>query len=163
MRSFYNQQGYFVEGVYYGEQVAGHIVLETMRGNENYGDTWWVQNRVGHWAFFVNNYADDSSEYGQLLCGEHGARGAVIVNDQGDEILDTTDINASEADGRVVYDFGTGDRWEFISDPTRSFPAFGTTTLRAGAAKRLDEHREIVQANGTYLTADRMGRPEKFQ
>jgi hypothetical protein len=161
---FYNQQGYRVEGTYYGEPVAGHIVLETMWGNENYGDTWWVRNRVGHWAFLVNNYADGSSEYGQFLCGEYGARGAVLVNEKGEEVLNTTNINAVENDdGRVVYDFGNGDQWEFISDPTRGFPAFGTTRLRVGSARRVNEERTIVDGNGTYLTAERMGETESFR
>ena len=161
---FYNQQGYNVQGTYYGELVTGHIVLETMWGNENYADTWWVRNRVGHWAFFVNNYGDGSSEYGQFLCGEYGARGAVVVNDKGEEVLKTTNINVAEdPEGRFVYEFGNGDKWEFVSDPTRSFPAFGTTRLLVGAARRLDEQREIVTANGTNMTAERIGRTETFQ
>jgi hypothetical protein len=159
----YHQQGYLVEGTYFGEAVTGHIVLETMWGNENYGDTWWVRNRVGHWAFLVNNYADGTSEYGQFLCGEYGARGAVLVNENGEEILNTTNINAVEDDGRVVYDFGNGDQWEFIADPTRGFPTFGTTRLAVGSAKRVNEERAIVASNGTYLTAERMGGTEGFR
>ncbi len=161
---FYNQQGYHVEGTYYGESVTGHIVLETMWGNENYGDTWWVANRVGHWAFFVNNYDDGSSEYGQIMCGEYGARGAVIVNEKGDQVLHTTNVNATEdGDGRVLYEFGNGEKWEFNGDLTRSFPAFGTTRLRVGGAKRVNEQRGIVASNGTFFIADRLGQPEKFQ
>jgi hypothetical protein len=160
----YNQQGYRVEGIYHGETVAGHVVLETMWGNENYGDTWWVRNRVGHWAFLVNNYADGTSEYGQILCGEYGARGAVVVNQDGEAVVNTTNVNASEdGDERVVYDLGNGEQWEFLSDPTRGFPAFATTRLRVGMAKRVNERRPIVQANGTCITTERLGRALRFQ
>lgn len=161
---FYNQQGYSVEGTYYGERVAGHVVLETMWGNRNYGDTWWVANRVGHWAFMVTNYADGTSEYGQFFCGEYGARGAVVVNEKGEEVVNTTNVNATDDErGRVVYDFGNGEQWEFVPDATRGFPPFGTTMLRVGSARRVDEKREIVNANGTYFTADHLGRSATFQ
>jgi hypothetical protein len=98
---FYNQQGYRVAGTYYGEPVSGHVVLETMWGNESYGDTWWLPNRIGHWAFFVNTYADGTSEYGQILCGEYGARGAVIVDATGTELVCTTNVNVTQ-ETRIV-------------------------------------------------------------
>ena len=161
---FYNQQGYSVDGTYQGESVTGHVVLETMWGNENYGDSWWVKNRVGHWAFFVNNYADGTSEYGQILCGEYGARGAIIVNDQGEAVVNTTNVNASEDEAGVVrYELGKGEEWEFVADPTRAFPEFATTRLSVGAARRVNEPRPIVRANGTCITTERMPAPEPFQ
>lgn len=160
---FYLQQGYRVEGVYFGEPVTGHIVLETMWGNDDYVETWWVRNRIGHWAFFVNSYSDGTSEFGQILCGEFGARGAVVVDGHGVEVLNTTVLNAyDEPDGRVRYDFGRGDELEFVAVPERGMPPFGTTTLAIGAVKRIGEGRVITTANAVYLTADRMGAPVSF-
>ena len=146
---FYNMQGYSVEGTYFGEPVTGHLVLETMWSNDDYVSTWWVRNRVGHWAFFVNNYGDGTSEFGQILCGEFGARGAVVVDGQGNEVINTTELNAyEEADLRVRYDFGRGEEWEFVTDPARCLPRFGTTTLAVGAVKRVREPREADSARG---------------
>jgi hypothetical protein len=154
---FYNQHGYCVAGTYYGESVSGHVVLETMWGNENYGETWWLPNRIGHWAFFVNTYADGTSEYGQVLCGEYGARGAVIVDGKGDELVCTTNVNVSqETEDRLLYEFGNGDRWEFTSDPTRGFPPFGTTRLSVGSARRIGDERPIEASNGTHFIAERL-------
>jgi hypothetical protein len=157
---FYNQQAYRVEGTYYGEHVKGHVVLETMWGTEDYASTWWVQNRIGHWAFVAVNYTDGSSEFGQILCGEYGARGAVISNDKGEAVINTTDVNAyDEGNGRILYDFGHGKKWEFIADPTRGFPLIGTTTLGIGFARPIDGERKIASADGVYLTAVRMCKP----
>jgi hypothetical protein len=91
----YTQQGYHVTGTYHSEAVAGHVVLESMWGNDSYGSTWWLPNRIGHWGFFVNTYTDGSSEYGQVLCGEYGARGAVIVDGEGVELVCTATVNVS--------------------------------------------------------------------
>jgi hypothetical protein len=157
---FYNQQGYQVEGTYYGESVKGHAVIETMWGNEDYAGTWWVQNRIGHWAFILVNYTDGSSEYGQILCGEYGARGAIISNEKGEAVINTTNLNAyDEGNGRVLYDFGHGNKWEFITDPTRGFPAVGTTILGIGYAKPIKEKRKIASADAVYLTAVKMCKP----
>jgi hypothetical protein len=161
---FYTQQGYSVDGTYQGETVSGHVVLETMWGNEHYGDAWWVKNRVGHWAFLVNNYADGTSEYGQILCGEYGARGAIIVNEQGEAVVNTTNVNASEEKAGVVrYELGPGEEWEFAAEPTRAFPAFATTRLSVGAARRVNEQRQVVTANGTCITTERMPASQPFQ
>jgi hypothetical protein len=160
----YSQQGYGVDGTYQGEAVSGHVVLETMWGNEHYGDSWWVKNRVGHWAFLVNNYADGTSEYGQILCGEYGARGAIIVNEQGEAVVNTTNVNASEDEvGVIRYELGNGEEWEFIAEPTRAFPEFATTRLSVGAARRVKESRQIIKANGTCITTERMPATEPFQ
>jgi hypothetical protein len=160
----YNQQGYHVTGNYHGEAVSGHVVLETMWGNESYGSTWWLPNRIGHWAFFVNTYTDGSSEYGQVLCGEYGARGAVIVDGQGDELVCTTNVNVSqEAEDRLVYAFGNGERWEFTSEPTRGFPPFGSTRLSVGSARRIGDERELEAGNGTHFIAERLLDHRPFQ
>jgi hypothetical protein len=76
----------------------------------------------------------------------------------------TTNANATEDDdGRIVYDFGNAVRWEFVADPSRGFPVFGTTVLRVGGAKRVKEQRTIASSNGTYLIAERLGRSETLQ
>lgn len=154
---FYNQQGYTVEGTYFGEHVKGHVVIETMWGTADYPSTWWVQNRVGHWAFLANTYADGSSEFGQILCGEYGARGAIIVNNKGQNVVDTTHVNAhAEASGNVVYDFGHGHRWEFVANPHRGFPPLGTTTLGVGYVKNLGSKQKLASGDAVFLTANRM-------
>jgi hypothetical protein len=161
---FYNQQGYRVDGVYFSEPVTGHIVVETMWGNEDYVETWWVPNRIGHWAFFVNNYADGTSEFGQVLCGEYGARGVIVVDEHGREVVNTTTVNAyAEPDGNVRYEFGAGEAWEFTTLPERGMPAFGTTTLAIGSVRRVDDPRELVRANAVGLIADRMGAPQPLE
>jgi hypothetical protein len=153
---FYTQQGYSVSGSYLGEPVTGHVVIETMWGNEHYPETWWVQNRVGHWAMFAINYDDGSSEYGQFLCGEYGARGAIVTDQAGRAVVQTTNINAvEEPDGRVSYQLGNGEKWEFVADLTRSLD-FPGTKLRSGAARRVDEARTILTANGSHFIARRL-------
>jgi hypothetical protein len=123
-----------------------------------------VKNRIGHWAFLVNNYADGTSEYGQILCGEYGARGAIIVNEQGEAVVNTTNVNASEEKvGVVRYELGPGEEWEFAAEPTRAFPAFATTRLSVGAARRVNEQRQVVTANGTCITTERMPASQPFQ
>jgi hypothetical protein len=159
---FYNQQGYSVEGTYFGESVSGHVMVETMWGNENYPNTWFVQNRIGHWASFMNDYDDGTSEFGQILFGEYGARGAVIVDNTGREIVCTTNLNAfEEADGQVRYEFGNGETWQFWVDP-RIALSFPRTQLGFGGCKRVDEQRTIVKASGSYLTADHLPPPQPF-
>ncbi len=159
---FYNHQGYRVEGTYFGEPVSGHVIVETMWGNENYTDTWFVQNRIGHWSMFVNNYDDGTSEYGQILCGEYGARGAVIVDHTGREVVCTTNVNAfEEADGRVRYELGDGETWEFSVDP-RCALSFPRTTLGFGSCQRVGESRTVAKASGSYLTADRLPPRQPF-
>jgi hypothetical protein len=158
---FYNQQGYTVEGTYLGEHVKGHVVIETMWGTADYPSTWWVQNRVGHWAFLVNNYADGSSEYGQILCGEYGARGAIIVNNKGQDVVNTTHLTSyAEANGNIVYDLGHGKKWEFVANPKRAFPLIGTTRLGVGYVKNLNARHRLVSGDAVYLTANRMCRAQ---
>jgi hypothetical protein len=160
---FYNQQGYHVSGTYFGEHVSGHVVVETMWGNEDYAATWWVQNRIGHWAFLVNNYRDGSSEFGQILCGEYGARGAVIVNNKGQDLVDTTSLNATlKPDGHVLYDFGNDNRWEFTPVPTHGFPPIGRTKLAVGTVTRIGAHHKLDSGDAVYLIADRMCQPQKL-
>jgi hypothetical protein len=160
---FYNHQGYSVEGAYFGEAVSGHVIVETMWGNEHYMETWWVQNRIGHWSSFANDYDDGTSEYGQILCGEFGARGAIVVDNEGREVVCTTNVNTfEEADGRVRYEFGNGETWEFWVDPARAM-SFPRTKLGFGGCQRVGESRTILKASGSYLTADRLPSPQPFQ
>jgi hypothetical protein len=160
---FYNQQGYSVDGTYFDEPVTGHVIIETMWGNEHYMETWWVQNRVGHWASFAIDYDDGSSEFGQFLCGEYGARGAVVVDDLGREVVSTTNINAVDhPDGRIEYELGGGEQWEITVEPSRAL-TFPRTRLGFGVARRVDERRRVVKATATYLIADRIAPPEPFR
>ncbi len=160
---FYNHQGYSVDGTYFGESVSGHVIVETMWGNENYTDTWFVQNRIGHWSSFMNNYEDGASEYGQILVGEYGARGAVIVDNAGRERVCTTNVNAFDAGkGNVRYEFGNGETWEFWVDP-RCALSMPRTSLGFGGCKRIGETRSIARASGSYLTADRLPPTQPFQ
>jgi hypothetical protein len=133
-----------------------------MWGNENYPNTWFVQNRVGHWSSFMNNYEDGTSEYGQILFGEYGARGAVIVDNTGRELVCTTNVNAfEEDDGRVRYEFGNGETWAFTVDP-RCALSFPRTKLGFGGCRRIGEQRTILKASGSYLTADHLPEPQPF-
>jgi hypothetical protein len=160
---FYNHQGYAVEGTYFGEPVTGHVIVETMWGNEHYPETWFVNNRIAHWAAFAINYEDGSSEYGQFLCGEYGARGAVVVDNTGREVACTTNINAVDhPDGRVEYELGNGERWEITAAPNRIL-SFPRTKVLFGEARRIGDTRKIARATATYLTADHIPPPEKFQ
>lgn len=159
---FYTQHGYAVQGTYLGDPVTGHVVIENLWGNEHYGETWWVQNRIGHWAMFAINYDDGTSEYGQFLCGEYGARGAIVTDDTGRAVVQTTNINAvEEPDGTVSYELGNGERWEFVADPTRNID-FPGTKLRSGAARRVDERRGIVRSNGSHFIAQRLPSARAF-
>jgi hypothetical protein len=133
-----------------------------MWGNENYTATWFVQNRIGHWASFMNNYEDGTSEYGQILCGEYGARGAVVDN-TGRELVCTTNVNAfEEPGGGVRYEFGHGETWEFVVDP-RCALSMPRTKLGFGGCQRVGEKRTVSKASGSYLTADRLPPTQRFE
>lgn len=150
---FYSQQGYFVEGSYFGESVKGHVIVETTWGQERYGSSWWVRNRAGHFGLFVINYADGSSEFGQIMCGNQGDLGAVVVNEEGREVLNTKDVSVRQQ-SENVYLYGlAGQQWNFTSDPSKRIEVAGTgTKLEVGRTHRVDESRKIVAANAIMIT-----------
>jgi hypothetical protein len=159
---FYNQQGYAVDGTLFGEAVTGHVVIETMWGNEHYMNTWFVQNRIGHWAFFAIDYDDGTSEFAQFLCGEYGARGAVVTDGNGVEVLNTANINAVELpDGGIRYEVGNNEEWEVSVEPSRAL-SFPRTRLGFGTARRIGDPRKVVRSTCSYLIADHIPADEPF-
>jgi hypothetical protein len=88
---------------YYGKPVSGYVYVENMWGDQNYANTWWVQNRHGHWVFWTDRYSDGTQEYGQFLCFDDAAapRGAVVTNNQGQVELNTTNIKRRRAEART--------------------------------------------------------------
>jgi len=162
----YCHHGYDIAGTYLGEPVTGLVVIETMWGNENYLDTWFVHHRVGHWANFGVVYDDGTSEYGQVLCQEYGATGAVITDDTGRETVCTRNVRVEESEsGDLHYEFGNGDAWEFTVDP-RTVQRFGEpgegTTLAFGSARRVGERRTVVRSTGSFFIARRLPEPVPF-
>lgn len=157
---YYLAQYYEVHGTYCGHRIIdGHAQIENVWGNVSYQNTWWVNNRIGHWTTWTNTYSDGTKETGQFLCGEYGARGAVIVNNKGRVVLDTTQINAVDEGNRIVYRFGNGSEWEFLKDPPSS-ASFGSTQIANGLVKRVGDNRKIVRHSATYLISQRMCTPE---
>ena len=149
---FYHQQAYRVEGHYLGEAVSGHVLLEMMWGNNDYGRSWWMRNRVGHFGLFAINYADGSSEFGQILCGSQGDLGAVAVNDDGIETLNTGRVVAlPDGDGNMIYRLGDED-WRFVTDRshTLALPAFDTS-LQIGLTSRIAETRSISSGHAIMI------------
>lgn len=149
---FYHQQAYRVEGLYLGERVTGHILVELMWGNADYGDSWWMRNRVGRFGLFAIDYADGSSEFGQILLGNAGDCGAVAVNEDGVELLNARRV-AVRRDGEngMIYRLDDED-WRFAADPSRSLrlPAFDTT-LEIGVTSRMHERRAIHAAHAIMI------------
>ena len=159
----YCHHGYDIAGTYLGEPVEGLVVIETMWGNEHYTDTWFTQSRVGHWASFGIVYDDGTSEYGQFLCGEFGATGAVVTDNTGRETLCTANIRVDRGEGGDLrYEFDNGETWEFTADP-RTVQRFGedddSTVLVFGSCARVDEKRTVVRSTGTYFIARRLPDP----
>jgi hypothetical protein len=142
---YYQVLLYKVDGRYCGEPVSGHVQIEHIWGTVPYLQTWWVQNRLGQWAIWSTEYADGTREHGQFLCGEYGERGAVIVNEKGEQVLNTQLVNLvdeRQTKGRLLYKLGEDqEKWEFVVDPT-----LGLT----GQVKRVGEGRKIVSSVGTY-------------
>jgi hypothetical protein len=158
----FTHHGFEVSGSYFGEQVTGHFLLETYFGNENYVDTWWVQNRVGGKVCFINNYADASSEHGDFLCGEYGARMAIVTDNSAREALCTTNINMfDEPDGGIRCELGTGDVWKVTPDPgsEMSFPQF-RTRFGFGSIQRVGETRRLAASSCNFIMQGRLPAPQ---
>ena len=142
----YLTHDYAVDGMYYGEHVKGYVLLEQEWGAVNYLQTWNVQNRIGFLSFFANKYSDGTQESGFWLCGEYGSRGAEVVNNQGKEVINTTNINIAQQDnGNLQFKVG-GQRWQFLEDPTAS-----TTGVYTGLLERVGEKRKIVLHHALYI------------
>jgi hypothetical protein len=161
------RHGYDVEGSYLGESVHGQVIVNSMWGNEPYPDTWWVRHRVGHWASFGNVYDDGTSEYGQILVQEYGARGAVVVDDSGRQVVCTQNVNAIVGEnGAMRYEFGDGQVWEYAADQRTythyNFNDNDTWVTWAGAIHRVGDTRKVVRGNATYQTATRLPEPLPF-
>lgn len=149
---FYHQQAYRIAGQYLGEKVTGHIVVELMWGNADYGSSWWMRNRVGRFGLFAINYVDGSSEFGQILCGSEGDCGAVAVNEKGIEVLNTDRIETRPGgQNRTIYRLDDED-WQFTVCPSRilRLPAFDTT-LELGVTSRVHEGRSIHAAHAIMI------------
>ena len=156
---YYGQLYYFVDGTYYGNEVKGGVVIELMWGFTPYHDTWWVGNRIGHWANWITEYADGTQEYGGVFCASDGARGAVVASSTG-EVVNTNEVNAvvtekdaAESPLHIDYDFSGSGRWEWTGEPNgvllpQSAP---TGSLSLGTIHRVNEPREIVKESGVQL------------
>ncbi|MBV9995775.1 MAG: hypothetical protein JO127_11255 [Caulobacteraceae bacterium] len=156
-------QWFLAEGRYFGEVVKGYVLLETFWSDEHYQDTWWVRNRVGLWGAFAINYEDGSSEIGQIHCGEFGARGAVIVDNEGREVVSTTNVNAfDDSELNAHVEFGDGQRLDFEGDRVRSM-IFPQGRLLFGKYKRVGEKRKVRNACGAYLVAHHVAAPRPFR
>jgi hypothetical protein len=155
---YYQAHDYEVSGTLHGKPVSGFMHQENMWGNQNYFDTWWVQNRAGTWTYWANKYDDGTIESGNFLCGEYGARGAIVTNSKGQEVLNTTRINATarpQADGiHTDVDFTIGDdgeQWEFVVNPQESLPV---NAIGIGEVRRKNETRKIVDHHAVYLISN---------
>ncbi len=144
---YYSCQYYKLDGTYMGEAVHGYCLLEHIWGTKSYMDTWWVQNRMVYWPRWITTYDDGTSEMGDMMLGEHGARGALIVNSKGEIIVNTTEFTIdAKDDGRALYSFANGPQWELI--PEIRVPGL---PFAIGTVKRVGETRKIVRAHALYL------------
>jgi hypothetical protein len=166
-RMLYGAVYYNVTGTYYGQPVRGYVYVENMWGDTNYDNTWWVQNRHGHWVFWTDRYADGTQEYGQFLCFDDAAhpRGALITNNLGQVELKTTNFDefeSQDSDGdisHIYYVFGDGTpTMEYTPDPDRQVTPGGG--LGAGQVERIGETRPIVQSDAVELIDGSLCSPE---
>ena len=156
---FYNIHGYKLEGTYFGEHVTGHVVVETMWATAPYRTSWWVRNRIGHWAFAMIDYKNGESEAAQFLCGEYGFRAAIVTGRDGNSTVNTDNINAYAKPWGTLYDLGGGKKWKFVNDPDLE----GLSVLHFGSAQRVKEKRKIKSADAVNLTAGgRLCTPERL-
>jgi hypothetical protein len=155
----YTAQTYKVTGKYGGEPVSGYSIIEHMWGTKNYKDTWWVKNRLVRWGFWATTYDDGTTEIGDFMCGEHGARAALIANSKGATVLNTAALNAeAQGDGRVIYTFSTGPQWEFVPE----FKGAGGL-ISVGIVRRIDEKRKIVSSHALNINiGDKMCAPMRL-
>ncbi len=155
---FYTAQFYKLDGKYVGEAVNGYSMIEHMWGTKNYATTWWVQNRIVHWPYFTTTYEDGTTEMGDMMYGEFGARAALIVNSKNEIIVNTSEFKAEETkDGGMLYSFANGPQWEFIPEiRVTGFP------LAVGMVKRVGETRKIVRSHAMYLSQGPLRAPPAF-
>ncbi|MGV8074832.1 MAG: hypothetical protein AB2L11_09805 [Syntrophobacteraceae bacterium] len=156
---FYNMQSYKVQGMYHGEQVTGIITVENLWASQGYWDTWWVQNRIGHWMFFTTTFKDGSAVHGQIQCGEFGARGAIIVDNDGRTVVKTSNLKNSmiRNSDNILYDFGNGEKWIFEAWPNSSQISLGPSLIsKWGKMRPLDRKRKVVSSGGWYLIIDHL-------
>jgi hypothetical protein len=168
---YYANQYYKVAGTYSGADVTGYVIIENLWGNVRYDDTWWVNNRAGNWTAWTTSYDDGTTEYGQFFVGPYGARGGVISNDKGELVLQSNQINgtidqrdAVETPQHIHFEFGNGDEWEYVGDPTATIlPQIGLgTSLSNGVVHRVGETRKITSAHAVQLTAHDIGAPQQL-
>ena len=146
-----NLAQYMVTGTLCGVHVHGFTQQEHYWGPGGYGLSWWGSNKRGVIDFFTNKYSDGTIEHGIFFCGEYGARGAMVVNNKGQTVLQTGQINATtfgKNNLSVKYDLGGyGPDWESINEPTQSVK--GTDVL-FGTMERVGEKRKIVEHVNSY-------------
>jgi hypothetical protein len=134
---YYMCQMYLMEGDYLGERVHGYSMIEHMWSSRTWRDTWWFQNRPSHHSVHsLTTYRDGTAEMFRVWYGQYGARGAVVVDSEGQVILSTGEFNVErQSSGRYVYTFVDGPQWEFVPEhPGTNFPAI---------VKRVGETREV--------------------
>jgi hypothetical protein len=137
---YYVCQWYYTEGSYLGEQTTGYCMVDTVWGNDRWGDNWWFQNRPPQYSLHaLTTYADGITEMCRIFYGEYGARGALIVDSNRQVIVNSGEVNVEkQAGGRFVFSYANGPQWEFVPDhPDTHFPA---------VVRRIGETREVVRA-----------------
>jgi hypothetical protein len=154
-------QYYKVDGTYCGRSVKGFVHIENSFSANGYVNTWWVQNRIGHWIAFGNVYANGDQEFGQILCGEYGARGAVVTNNRGQEVLDTIDLNAVQlANGDIEYTTGDGRQLRFVFERGGVPYGFGHVVW-VGDRRKLVRSAGVEFVLGRMCTAQQLGPPKR--
>jgi hypothetical protein len=159
----FNHHAYSVTGSYFGDEVSGHVLIEHYWGEKTYINTWYVQNRVGSWCCFTNDYEDGTSEHGDIFSGEYGMYGAIVTDNEGRAVLCSTNVNAfDEPDGGVRYEFGNGEVWKFTADPKREI-SFPRTRHSSGSIQRIGEKRTLVESNCNFQKQERFAAPRAPQ
>jgi hypothetical protein len=168
---YYANQYYTVSGTYSGRQVSGQVIIENLWGNVRYDNTWWVNHRSGNWTAWTTTYDDGTTEYGQFFCGPYGARGGVISDNKGHQVLQSNQINgyvdekdAVDTPQKIRFEFGDGQQWQYTGDPTATIlPQDGLgTSLSGGIVERIGEKRKVVSGHAVQLTAHAMCDPEEL-
>ena len=166
---YYDNAYYKVSGMYSGKHVTGYTIIENLWDNVSYDDTWWVKHRAGNWTAWTTTYANGTTQYGQFFCGPYGARGAVISDNKGRDVLQTNSINAyteqADATGtpqKIRFALSNGQQWQYIGDPSATIlpqDALGTS-LSLGIVEPVGSTEKVISASAVQLTAGKMCAPE---
>jgi hypothetical protein len=158
---YYTSICYTADGEILGEKASGFFILDQsylphgVDWNDPDNLVWSHLQRA--WVVFANGYDDGTFEWGHFSWGTERFTFGVVSGNKNERIVESLDVDLTtewSGDGyasRLLYDFGGGERWEFIADPEGRFIDFSAWNKmiwrgQAGLVQREGETRSPVRS-----------------